>query len=173
MSSPNFKTILRILAEHGAEYIVVGGVAATLQGAAIATFDLDVVHSRVPENLSRVLAALQALDAFYREHPTRRLRPDLSLLASPGHQLLMTHSGPLDLLGTIVGGRGYESLLPHTVELVLEVGLSVRVVDLATLIQLKQELGRAKDLASLAVLRRTLEETERQRGGLGEAGDSC
>ena len=77
----------------------------------------------------------------------------------------MTSSGPLDLLGTIVGGRGYEDLLPHTVELDLGDGVRVRVVELATLVQLKQELGRAKDLASLPILRRTLEERERGQGG--------
>jgi hypothetical protein len=161
-SAADFRTILRVLADHGALYVVVGGVAAALQGASVLTFDLDVVHSRSPENLDRVLAALGTMDAYYREQPQRRLRPDLSLLASSGHQLLMTTSGPLDLLGTIVGGRGYDELLPHTVELDLGDNLRARVVDLATLVQLKQELGRAKDLASLPILQRTLE--ERRRG---------
>jgi hypothetical protein len=37
-------------------------------------------------------------------------------------------------------------------------GLSVRVLDLATIIKVKEEAGKEKDRAALAVLRRTLEE---------------
>ena len=153
-NAANFKAILQVLVDHGAEYVVVGGVAAVLQGATVTTFDLDLVHSRSSENLDRLLGALRALDGFYREQPERRLRPDVSHLASAGHQLLMTRFGPLDLLGTITGGRSYETLLPHTVELDVGDSLHVRVVDLSTLIQLKEELGREKDRAVLPVLRR-------------------
>ncbi|HXG09438.1 MAG TPA: hypothetical protein VNK04_06585 [Gemmataceae bacterium] len=127
------------------------------------TFDLDVVHSRASENLTRLLTALQELDAYYREHPDRRLRPGLSHLASAGHQLLMTRAGPLDLLGTVSRDRGYEELLPHTVEVQVGEDLKVRLLDLRTLIALKEETARDKDQAVLAVLRRTLEEKTRDQ----------
>ena len=42
--------------------IVVGGVGG-VQGPPIATFDLDVVHSRHPANVERLLAALDILSA--------------------------------------------------------------------------------------------------------------
>jgi len=42
------------------ETIVVGGVAAVLQGAPIATFDLDLVHRRSEENVARLQDALTA-----------------------------------------------------------------------------------------------------------------
>jgi hypothetical protein len=48
---PDYEAILRVLAEHRADFIVIGGVSAVLQGTPITTFDLDVVHSRAPENL--------------------------------------------------------------------------------------------------------------------------
>jgi predicted nucleotidyltransferase len=160
-----FRTILQTFADCGVEYIVIGGVAGVLLGAPVATFDLDVVHSRAPENLDRLLTALATLDAYYREQPERRLRPTLSHLGSPGHQLLMTRAGPLDLLGTITGGRGYQELLPHTAILDIGDGLCVRVVDLETLIRLKEEAGRDKDRAMLPVLRQMLEAQERGQGG--------
>jgi hypothetical protein len=163
----DFEAVLRILSDHGVDYVVIGGIAAALQGAPVTTFDLDVVHSRAPDSLVRLLTALQALDAFYREQPERRLRPDLSHVASPGHQLLMTRAGPLDLLGTVTGGRGYEELLPHTTEIDIGDGKRIRVVDLATLIRLKEETGRDKDRAVLPVLRRTLEEMGRRPDGAG------
>lgn len=153
----DFFLVLQTLADHEVDFIVVGGVCAVLHGAPLYTFDLDLVHSRLPDNLDRLQQALQALDAYYREHGERRLRPTLSHLASSGHQLLMTKAGLLDLLGTLSKDRGYDELLPHTVPLTVREGLQVRLLDLATLIAVKEELGRDKDKAALAVLRRTLE----------------
>jgi hypothetical protein len=109
-------SMLRVLVEHEVEFIIVGGVCAVLQGAPVTTFDLDIVHRRSPENLTRLLEALQEMDAHYREHKTRKLRPDVSHLSSPGHHLLMTDFGPMDVLGTIDVDLSFEDLLPHTLE---------------------------------------------------------
>ena len=160
--TPDFLRILRTLSEQQVEFIVVGGLGAVLQGAPIATLDLDLVHSRSPPNIDRLIPALEALDARYRGQAGRTMRPDASHLASQGHQLLMTLAGPLDLLGVIGHGRGYEELLPHTVELKAGAGANVRVLDLKTLIETKEEAGRDKDRAVLAILRRTLEEKEKK-----------
>ena len=140
---------------------MVGGVAAVLQGAPISTFDLDVVHSTAPVNVSRVLAALKELDGIYRSQPDLRLRPNASHLSSAGHQLLITRLGPLDLLGSIGNGRAYPDLLIHTVEMKIGPALSVRVLDLETQIAIKEEVGGDKDRAALPVLRRTLEESRK------------
>jgi hypothetical protein len=163
MSTPTFDflDILQTFAEHKVDFIVVGGVCAVLHGAPMHTFDLALVHSREPENLNRLLQALHELDAYFREHGERRLRPDHSHLASPGHQLLMTRAGPLDLLGTIHKDRGYEELLPHTLAMKVRDDLQVHLLDLATLIALKEETARDKDRATLSILRRTLEEKEK------------
>jgi hypothetical protein len=162
-TGPDFLAILKELASRKVDFIVVGGVGAVLQGAPIATFDLDVVHFRAPENLDRLESALSVLDAFYREHKDKRIPPSHSGLAGPAHHLLMTRAGPLDVLGVLTGGRAYADLLPHVIELEIEAGLSVKVLDLSMLITLKEELGQEKDLAVLPVLRRTL--AERNRAG--------
>ena len=39
----DFQAILRTLAEHGVDYIVVGGVCAALHGAPVSTFDLEML----------------------------------------------------------------------------------------------------------------------------------
>ena len=105
---PNrYIAILQTLVDHHVEFLIVGGVAAVLQGAPINTFDLDIVHSTDPANVSRVLAALDEFDAIYRAQPDLRLRPTASHLSSAGHQLLLTRLGPLDLLGSIGNGRTY------------------------------------------------------------------
>ncbi len=161
------REILVALTERAVDFIVVGGVSATLQGAPVTTFDLDLVHSRAPENLDRLLAALGDLEAYYRGQGGRRIVPQLSHLASAGHQLLMTRAGPLDVLGTVGATgheRGYEELLPDTHLMEVMEGLRLRVLDLATVIALKEEAGRDKDRAVLPVLRRTLEERQRGQG---------
>lgn len=159
----DFLEILKVLGAHQVDCIVVGGVSGVLQGAPMTTIDLDVVHSRTPGNVERLLQALEDLEAFARGHGERRLRPNRSHLESPGHQLLMTKHGPLDLLGAIGGGRGYEDLIPRTVEMHLG-PLKVRVIDLDTLIELKETAGREKDKAVIAILKRTRDESRRSGG---------
>ena len=161
MSRAQFAEILRLFAANDVEFVVVGMTAGILHGAPVTTIDLDVVHRRSPENVARLLRVLGELDAVYRHDP-RRLRPEESHLGSPGHQLLVTRYGDLDCLGTIDEGRGYEELLPHTVEMRLSGGATIRVLSLPALIEAKQRAGRAKDLAALPVLRATLEERERR-----------
>lgn len=67
-----------------------------------------------------------------------------------------------DCLGTVGDGLAYEDLLDSAPELALEPGLSIRVIDLPTLITLKEQAGRPKDLAALPVLRATLAEVRRR-----------
>jgi predicted nucleotidyltransferase len=160
----NFEAILRELNRHGVDFIVVGGLGAILQGSATSTFDVDVVHSTDPKNVERILPLLESLDAFYRIQPERRLRPNASHVSSTGHQSLITKFGSFDMLGHIGNGRTYEDLLNHTVEIDLGDGLKVRVLDLETLIAVKEEVGGEKDIAVLPVLRRTLAEKRRGAG---------
>ena len=156
----------RILQSNGVEFILVGGLAAVVQGAPVDTFDVDLVHSRDAANIQRLLPVLEELDAIFRMQPERRLRPNASHLASPGHLNLVTIHGPLDLLGTIGQGLSYQDLLPHTTELEIAQGLRIRVLNLEKLIALKEELGGEKDRAVLPILRRTLEEKRKSRGRL-------
>jgi len=160
--------ILKVLTRHRVDFIVVGGVSAVLHGAPVTTFDLDVVHARNHENIARLLSALEELEAVYRVQPEQQLRPGESHLASPGHQLLLTKSGPLgcaghDVLGMIGKSRTWEDLRPHTQTMEIEPGVEARVMDLETLIAVKEELGFPKDTAMLPVLRQTLKQrSERQ-----------
>lgn len=156
--TPDFAAILESLAAHHVDFIVVGGMGAVLQGAPMSTFDVDIVHSRQPENVARLLSCLRGMDACYREQPQKRLQPTASDLQGSGHHLLMTRFGPLDILGVVTQGRRYEDLIGSSTELTLSSALHVRVLNLAMLIVLKEELARDKDLAVLSVLRRTLQE---------------
>jgi len=162
MASPpqNLTTLLARLAASRTEFVLVGGLAAVAQGAPLVTVDIDVVHRRAPENVERLLAFLGSVDASYRGRaPGQVLRPDRAALLGDGHHLLATALGPLDVLGAIEGGRGYESLQRETIEVEVE-GQPVRVVRLETLADLKRGATSPKDRLVLALL----EDTLRRRG---------
>ena len=155
---PRFREALEVFARHHVDFVVVGGVAAVLGGAPISTFDLDIVHDRSSTNVARLLCALADLDARYRDLAGRVLRPEARALEGEGHHLLLTRCGPVDVLGRIGVGRSYQDLVDDSVT--LSIGeISVRVLGLEALIRSKVEAGRDKDLAVLAILRRTLEES--------------
>jgi predicted nucleotidyltransferase len=164
MPDSDFLAVLRALREGGVEFAVVGGLAAVLNGAPVSTFDLDIVPARDEENVARLVRVLDSIDAIYRMQPERRLKPDAGHLTSSGHHNLITSCGPLDVLGTIGRGLGYEDLLPRTIEMETGGGVRVRVLNLATIIALKEELAGEKDLAVLPILRRTLEQKQRGTG---------
>jgi hypothetical protein len=160
MDRARYAEVLRQLATSNVEFIVVGMLAGALRGAPVLTVDLDIVHRRSAENVARLLGVLETLDATYRHDP-RGLRPSAATLMSPGHQLFATSFGDLDCLGQVGRDRGYEDLVGHAPQLTVGEGLAVHVIDLPTLIQLKEETGRPKDLAVLPVLRATLAESNR------------
>lgn len=158
--SINFLPILRALALHKVEFVLVGGVAAVIRGAPITTLDIDIVHKRTEENVARLGAALAELNAWYREQPDKKLRPHLQFMLGKGHHLFMTREGALDVLGEIVDGLAFEALDPQSDTFELEAGLRVRVLSLRELIRIKEQLSRDKDKLTLAILRQTLKSDE-------------
>ena len=61
--------LLRVLARHGVDYVVIGGIAAALHGSDLVTFDVDITPALGSDNLSRLSAALYEL---HRARPQRR-----------------------------------------------------------------------------------------------------
>jgi hypothetical protein len=59
----DLRELFRALAEHGVDYLVIGGVAAQVHGRRRTTKDLDVTPAPDPENFKQLAAALVALDA--------------------------------------------------------------------------------------------------------------
>jgi predicted nucleotidyltransferase len=162
MSSADLYGPIRCLCERRVEFIVVGGLAAVLNGAPVHTYDVDVVFLREPGNIERILSALEDMDAIFRMQLDRRLRPNQSHVSAGGHLLLHTRFGPFDLLGTIGEGLAYDDLLSQSTEMDIGQGLRVRVLNLETIIAIKEQLRRDKDVAVLAILRQTLNEIRRQ-----------
>jgi hypothetical protein len=152
----SFSAILRFLYAERVDFILVGGLSAVMNGAPAQTYDVDIVHLCEAANVARLTKALESLDAIFRIQPERRIRPAPSHLAGTGHLNLITRFGPLDLLGTIGRDLDYRALLPHSSEKLVAEGVTIRVLDLETLIAIKEDLGGEKDRAMLPLLRRTL-----------------
>jgi hypothetical protein len=153
--SVRFLGLLRVLLHHGVDFLVVGGVAAQLEGAPILTLDLDVLYDKAPENLDRLLAALREIKARYRDPAGRHIEPDRGKLETLRTHLLLTDLGALDVLTAIGAGLTYQDLVGRTVSYELAEA-RVRVLELAAVILTKEQADRDKDRAVLPVLRRTL-----------------
>jgi len=147
-----FSDLLRVLAERGVDFILVGGVAAAAHGSPRSTQDLDIVYSREQRNLERLVEAMGPHHPYLRGAPPGLpFRLDVDTLRAGLNFALVTDLGWLNLIGDITGGVCYEDLLPHSLS--VEVfGVSCRVLDLETLIRTKKMAGRPKDLEVLAEL---------------------
>ncbi|MCZ7646880.1 MAG: hypothetical protein M5U26_16595 [Planctomycetota bacterium] len=162
-SVPDFKSVLGTLSGAQVEYILVGGLAAIGHGGSRATFDVDVVYSRAPENVARLVRALSPYHPYPRGAPPGLpFQWDAKTLLRGLNFTLTTDLGDLDLLGEIAGGGTYEELLPRTVDLKV-FGEIFRCLDLRMLIQVKRAAGRPKDFEALAELEAILEEEERMQ----------
>ena len=88
------------LDRHGVQYVLIGGLAAVLHGSPLPTLDADICPSRTPENLGRLAAALDELDARIRTLDTAegvRFPHDAVFLARVELLNLVTRAGDLDL----------------------------------------------------------------------------
>jgi hypothetical protein len=147
-----FRSLVEALVGADVDFIVVGGLAAAAHGSPRVTQDIDVVYSRTPENLERLVRALAPSTPYLRGAPpglpfawsTETLRRGLNFTLS-------TALGDIDLLGEITGGGGYEALLAHTM-IVTMFGRACRCLDLPTLIRVKRAAGRPKDFDAIAEL---------------------
>jgi predicted nucleotidyltransferase len=148
----DFSSLLRVLLDEAVEFILVGGVAAILHGAARATYDIDVVYRRSPENMSRLVAALASYRPYLRGAPAGLpFSFDVQTLRQGLNFTLTTSLGDIDLLGEVAGGGRYEDLLAHSQSIPL-LGATCQCVTLERLIRLKRAAGRPKDLEAIAEL---------------------
>jgi predicted nucleotidyltransferase len=158
-TSAGLSEVLERLLEAGVDFVLVGGLAAVIQGAPVTTMDVDIVHRQSPENIARLLAFLKSVGAVHRRLDDKLIEPRERDLSGKSHVLLTTRIGPLDVLAVIEGGKSYEDLLEHTVEIDFR-GHTLRVLDLKTLIELKKTSKDPKDKQRLPVLRETLRQLE-------------
>jgi hypothetical protein len=151
----NLSTLLERLLAANVDFVLVGGLAAVVQGAPITTLDVDIVHARTEENVDRLLVFLTSVGARYRNRPGPPLPPNRKALLGPGHSLFMTDLGPLDALGAIEGGAAFDQLVPLSLSIKVA-GRSLRVLSLETIVGFKRASADPKDKLRLPILEAVL-----------------
>jgi hypothetical protein len=98
--------VFHALDRHRVQYVLIGGLARVLQGTEELTRGTDIVPSTRGDNLPRLEAALQELDARRRDG-----RPlDLAEATDEPLVELATAAGEVNVVLTPDGTRGYDDL---------------------------------------------------------------
>lgn len=154
---------LESLNRHGVEYVLVGGLGARAHGATRSTSDLDLVPDGDDDNLVRLAAALQELNARLRvggmtDDEARHLpvQLDAETLRSFGSSTWMTDAGPIDVLRDLRDRDGgdvtFDALMARGVD--QQIGsVVVHVAALDDIIASKEHADREKDREALPELR--------------------
>jgi hypothetical protein len=143
--------ILRALAEHGVDYVLIGGLAVQTYGHVRTTNDADLIPAPTPENLARLSDALRSLGARVINAGADAVEIDAKMLPRATIWQFATRDGGVDVMHEVPGGRPYEELRDGA--LLVRLGdIEVPVVGLDDLIHMKLSRGRPIDLADVAAL---------------------
>jgi hypothetical protein len=149
--------IIQVLNRHGVRYVVIGGIAAGVQGAIWATADLDMTYERERDNYARLAAAVKELEAVPVDLPAGvHVALDAQSLSQGTNWTLMTSLGRLDLLAEPGAGLDYSSLVRRARR--IEGAETYMVASVEDLIAMKVAAARPKDAGQVDLLRMVAEE---------------
>jgi hypothetical protein len=143
-----------VLARHAVDYVLIGGLAATLHGSSALTNDADICPDPSTENLERLAAALREMKARIRTEQKPdgvRFSADADFLRRTLLVNLTTRFGDFDIAFQPAGSNGYSDLAESAIEMEID-GTVVRVAALPDIIRSKEAANRPKDRATLPVL---------------------
>ena len=154
--------IVTTLARHDVKYVLIGAVAARLQGFPRMTADADITPARDPDNVRRLAAALRELDArVYTESVPEGLAFDCSpqTLARADLWNLVTSAGRLDVAFIPSGTGGYDDLIRNAVPFDV-FGVRLDAASLEDIVRSKEAADRPQDRQDVVIIREML----RRRG---------
>jgi predicted nucleotidyltransferase len=146
------RELFRALADHGVDYLVIGGVAAQVHGRRRTTKDLDVMPAPDSKNFEGLAAALVALDAYPVELGASAPTPTAEQLhVASIVPPLATRHGELHILKDVPGAVEYARMRTRALSVDLK-GIAVHVVGMDDLIRMKQATGRPSDIEDVEAL---------------------
>jgi len=155
--------LLKALARRRVRYVLIGAVAARLQGFPRMTADTDITPARDQDNLRRLATALRDLKArVYTEAVPEGLPFDCSAESLSRAKIwnLITSAGRLDVAFEPSGTQGYEDLASSAVTFTV-FGIEVRASSLEDIVRSKEAADRPQDRQDVIVLREMLRSRER------------
>lgn len=158
--------IFATLATHQVEFVLVGALAARLQGFPRLTADVDLTPARTPANIERLGAALRELDArVYTESVPEGLAFDCSAasLARADIWNLVTAAGRVDIIFHLAGIDGYDTLRANAVHFEIH-GSPLFAASLGDILRSKEAVDRPQDRQDAVVIREMLRADEAPGG---------
>jgi hypothetical protein len=143
--------ILRALAEHEVDYVLIGGLAVQTHGHVRMTNDADLIPDPDPANLERLAATLRSLEARPLNPEAEGTEIDAKTLPRATIWQFSTKDGGVDVIHEAPGARPFSELRERALSVRLG-DIDVPVVSLDDLIQMKLARGRPVDLADVAAL---------------------
>ena len=149
---PSFEKLLALLAEGGVRFVIVGGVAVTLQGYVRLTEDVDILVDDDSGNIARLLATL----AHFGDGFARELTP-ADFDDSEGAIRIVEEAELCQIdIFTRMGGFRYPEIIADADRIELK-GLVVPYASKAALIRWKEASVREKDRLDAMALRQLRE----------------
>lgn len=153
MMEPSFEKLLVLLAEAGVNFIVVGGIAVSIQGYVRLTEDVDLLIDDSTPNVERLLDRL----ANYGEGFARELLPE-DFNDEEGAVRIVEEAEQCQIdIFTRMSGRRYSDVIQDADHFEAG-GYQIAVASKASLIGWKSKSVREKDQFDAQVLRRLLED---------------
>jgi Nucleotidyltransferase of unknown function (DUF6036) len=143
--------ILRALAEHGVDYVLIGGLAVQTHGHVRTTNDADLIPNPDPANLKRLAATLRSLEARPLNPGMEDVEVDAAMLPRATIWQFVTRDGGVDVIHEAPGARPFSELRDRALSVRLG-DIDVPVVSLDDLIHMKLARGRPVDVADVAAL---------------------
>jgi hypothetical protein len=151
-ASGDFSALICALADAQIDFVVVGGIASILHGAAYQTNDLDISYARNSGNFEKLSAFLTKVHAHLRGAPRDLpFRPDPATLKAGLNFTFRTDAGDLDLLGELSGLGSHDKVRENSIVVSL-FGRQVHVLNLDGLIRSKRAADRPKDRLAIPEL---------------------
>ncbi len=165
MSSPaplDPELLFTTLARHEVAYVLIGALAARLQGFPRLTADADITPARDRENLDRLVAALNELNArVYTEAVPEGLAFDCSVPMLERGEMwnLVTAAGRLDIVFVPSGTEGFDDLCRDAVRFDVY-GVELLAASLNDIVRSKEAADRPQDRQDIVIIREMLRRRE-------------
>lgn len=159
-----FEQIIAALVAAGVRFVVIGGVAATIQGSTRLTNDIDICYDTSPDTVEKLAAQLRQWNGYLRG--VERGLPfvlDARALRTTPIMTLTTDVGDIDLLDLVPGVGDYRAALKQS-EVVAIGAVEFRSLTLDALIASKRAIRRPKDVEQLIELEAIRALRRREKG---------